>query len=610
MRDLPRVVLVTVVVVVVPVLVAMTLRASGLMSSPWLSMVLAGGLSLAASWLGSTYWRKHRGAGDLLFSELLIWGWLRRWRQDRKLAQAIRSLGLERADSAAGPKSLSAARAEHLLGQLADALESQDAYLRGHSRRVARHAAIIAQGMGLSAEEVDRVGTAAVLHDIGKLKAPRPVVNKPGRLTDAEFDLIKLHPVDGAEMAAALADPRLTAIVRHHHERVDGTGYPDGLSGDAIPLGARIIAVADTFDAVTSTRAYRSAARHTQAIDILRRESGSQLDPVAVRAFMAYYSGNRLAAGWAVGCATLRQIISWLNGEPVAAAPLSSSKVAATVLMTAGIGATAAIAPIAANSSGVRALGSSVSAHHGDTTSGSAAPLSLRASRSIHESRSNPASSPAADIDRAVGQPGGVGHATGSQLIAAAPRPRPLTSLTSTSRQTAMATTAMDTTATNTAAMNTIPSLSTATPTVSPPLVTPPAAADLPTPASSTASPPTAPNLPTAAPPTPTSHPQPRGHSAPANSTPSGSHDSTAPANGHTSTDPTSPDTAPPGNAYGKSNGGPGNAGSQSDQGGQGNGSVQASANGHANASGQANGGSQASAVGQGHASGQAQAGS
>src|SRR5438309_1343570 len=113
-RDLPRVVLTTVAVVVVPVLVAMTLRASAVISSPWLSMVLAGVLSLVASRIGSTYWRKRRGAGDLLFSDLLIWGWLRRWRQDRRLAKAVRSLGLMRADGAAAPESLSAARAQHL----------------------------------------------------------------------------------------------------------------------------------------------------------------------------------------------------------------------------------------------------------------------------------------------------------------------------------------------------------------------------------------------------------------------------------------------------------------------------------------------------------------
>jgi HD-GYP domain-containing protein (c-di-GMP phosphodiesterase class II) len=99
--------------------------------------------------------------------------------------------------------------------------------------------------------------------------------------------VIKLHPAEGADMTVVLDDPQLTAIVRHHHERLDGTGYPDRLSGEAIPLGARIIAVADTFDAITSTRPYRGAAPHKRALEILRQESGAQLDPDAVRASLS-----------------------------------------------------------------------------------------------------------------------------------------------------------------------------------------------------------------------------------------------------------------------------------------------------------------------------------
>ena len=120
------------------------------------------------------------------------------------------------------------------------------------------------------------------------------LLNRPGPLTDAEFDVIRLHPVDGAEMTAGWPTHELTAIVRHHHERVDGTGYPDHLRATAIPLGARIIAVADTFDAVTSTRptgARRGTAERSRSSTM----AGSQLDAAAVRVFVGYYSGNRLA---------------------------------------------------------------------------------------------------------------------------------------------------------------------------------------------------------------------------------------------------------------------------------------------------------------------------
>ena len=175
---------------------------------------------------------------------------------------------------------------------------------------------MIARGMGLPSEEVARVRAAAAVHDVGKLRTPKEILNKPGRLTNEEFDAIKRHSVDGAEMVAPLGDPALTVIVRHHHERLDGAGYPDHLAGDQIPLGARIVAVADTFDAVTSTRAYRGAARHREAIAILRHEAGTQLDPAAVRAFLSYYSGNRPALMWAMTVAGTRRVVSRPAGDP------------------------------------------------------------------------------------------------------------------------------------------------------------------------------------------------------------------------------------------------------------------------------------------------------
>src|SRR4051812_39605758 len=119
--------------------------------------------------------------------------------------------------------------------------------------------------MGLPAAEVAKVRTAAALHDVGKLHTPRSILTKPGRLTDSEFALIKRHPVDGAVMTSGIGDPEISAMIRHHHERLDGRGYPDGLSGEDIPVGARIISVADTFDAITSHRTYRRAAHHKRA---------------------------------------------------------------------------------------------------------------------------------------------------------------------------------------------------------------------------------------------------------------------------------------------------------------------------------------------------------
>lgn len=204
---------------------------------------------------------------------------------ERRLAAA-----LALPTGAGGIPDLSRGRRAQLLAGLAAQLESRDPWTHGHSRRVAHHAATIAERMGLPEHRVRIVRAAAELHDVGKINTPRAVLHKPGQLTEVEIGLIELHPVDGAEIVSTLGDPELTAMVRHHHERLDGTGYPDGLEGGEIPLGARIIAVADTFDAITSTRPYRAAKTPQRALEILEEEAGTRLDPGGVSAFCAYYA--------------------------------------------------------------------------------------------------------------------------------------------------------------------------------------------------------------------------------------------------------------------------------------------------------------------------------
>ena len=219
--------------------------------------------------------------------------WLQRWSTERRVAVALRLLrGPE------GHGDLTRGRRAELLSELAAELESCDPYTHGHSRRVARHAVIIAVRMELGEHQVAVIRAAAALHDVGKINTPRAVLHKPGQLTEVELGLIELHPVDGAEIVSTLGDAELTAMVRHHHERLDGTGYPDGLSGDEIPLGARIIAVADTFDAITSTRPYRPARTHDAAMEILDGEAGTRLDPAGVRALQAYYEEGPMRPLW------------------------------------------------------------------------------------------------------------------------------------------------------------------------------------------------------------------------------------------------------------------------------------------------------------------------
>lgn len=178
---------------------------------------------------------------------------------------------------------------EQLLRQVVRTLEVRHPPTYGHSGRVARHATAVAEGLGLPPEQVEKIRIAAAVHDIGKIAAPREILDKPGKLTEAELELMQQHSVVGAETVAALGDEELVSIVRHHHERMDGRGYPDGLEGNRIPIGARIVAVADTFDAVTSPRSYHPAKAHWEGLQLISAEAGTQLDPDAVQAFRAYY---------------------------------------------------------------------------------------------------------------------------------------------------------------------------------------------------------------------------------------------------------------------------------------------------------------------------------
>jgi putative nucleotidyltransferase with HDIG domain len=167
---------------------------------------------------------------------------------------------------------------QSLLG-LANALDAKDAYTCGHSTRVARLAQQIAGQVGLPHHAAETIGQAALLHDLGKIGVPEGILRKPGPLTAEEWEIMRRHPLTGAQIVAPLEFfDEGAVIVRHHHERLDGSGYPDGLIGDTIPLGARIVAVADTYDALTSARPYRAGFSSADAIGVLRAESGRTLD--------------------------------------------------------------------------------------------------------------------------------------------------------------------------------------------------------------------------------------------------------------------------------------------------------------------------------------------
>ncbi|MEE4365001.1 MAG: HD domain-containing phosphohydrolase [Desulfotignum sp.] len=167
------------------------------------------------------------------------------------------------------------------------ALEVRDLYTRKHSTRVARYAHMIAEEMGCSEEELDVINFAGSLHDIGKIGIRDDILLKPGRLTDEEYEKIKEHPVIGADIISKLGLwDREMEIIRHHHERFDGKGYPDGLKGEDIPKLARIMSVADCYDAMASDRAYRKKMEKSLVLKIIRKNAGTQFDPQVVEAFL------------------------------------------------------------------------------------------------------------------------------------------------------------------------------------------------------------------------------------------------------------------------------------------------------------------------------------
>src|SRR5581483_2079527 len=204
----------------------------------------------------------------------------------RRLSAAYRQALRCAADVRALYRRLERAARQSLLG-LANALEAKDPCTRGHSERVGASSRELACALGLGSEAAETIAQAGLLHDIGKIGVPEPVLRKDGPLTPEEWALMRRHPLIGAQIIAPfdfLADGAL--VVRHHHERWDGSGYPDGLAGEAIPLGARIVAVADVYDALTSERPYRSALPADRAVAYLRAEAGRTLDRTVVTAFV------------------------------------------------------------------------------------------------------------------------------------------------------------------------------------------------------------------------------------------------------------------------------------------------------------------------------------
>ena len=180
-------------------------------------------------------------------------------------------------------------------GALGDAIEAKDSYTAGHTQRVMEYSEILGKLMGLSLREMDGLRLSAVLHDVGKIGVEDRILGKPGRLDPDEREIMERHSLIGARIVEGIRSMKaMVPGIRNHHEKYDGTGYPDRLKGEAIPQMARIIAVCDTFDAMTSTRPYRKALPTDVALAELKRCSGTQFDPQVVVAFMTAFEAGEI----------------------------------------------------------------------------------------------------------------------------------------------------------------------------------------------------------------------------------------------------------------------------------------------------------------------------
>lgn len=316
---LPHALLATAAVVGVPFLVTLLLIALSEPDPPILMVAAAGVLtSLLMIVVGTALWLRRPASSFIGFGDLMIARWMKRLRTERQLHEGARMLGLDRSGQPVTKSTVTPEQQLQVLHDLTAALEAKDPYTLGHSRRVERHSYHTATAMGLSESDVEDLRKAASLHDVGKIRVPDHILRKRDPLTDEERHVMEEHAIVGAWMVSQVGNTDVISAVRHHHERWDGAGYPDGIAGTEIPLFARIIAVADCYDALVSSRPYRAGCGRDEAVQVLKAEAGRQFDPNVVDHFIASLPARLpIAAGMLVMLAgpgrLLRELFAFLR---------------------------------------------------------------------------------------------------------------------------------------------------------------------------------------------------------------------------------------------------------------------------------------------------------
>lgn len=293
-----------------------------LFMSPDPSMIVTAAVAvlvlLATIVAGTALWMRRPDSAFISFSDLMLPRWIQRHRAEKQLVEGARLLGLDPTGQPVDRVRVPPDEQLRVLKDLTAALEAKDPYTHGHSQRVERHSYRTAAAMGLSASDLEDVRKAAALHDVGKIRVSDRILRKEGPLTADERKMIEEHAVVGAWMVSSVGNADVIAAVRHHHEHWDGSGYPDGLAGTDIPLFARVIAVADAYDAINSSRPYRASCGREHAIEVLKAEAGTQFDPKVVECFLsAMPTRLPVAAGLLLAFAgptrLMRELFAWFR---------------------------------------------------------------------------------------------------------------------------------------------------------------------------------------------------------------------------------------------------------------------------------------------------------